>query len=196
MIIVDGDTKLSVVLALHPDLLAYVIELDPQTFRKLEHPLVRRAMAERLTLARVARMTGEPLSRILLDIHRIAGVELTQEERARLLKNSGGPPPPAPREASPPAAAAARPIWAEDLSEDDVHVVEAGGDAPDADARLRTVAQETLRMTSPGDVLIVKHSREPHSLYALWDEQGHERYAEQVAPGEWWIYVRKSPQEV
>ncbi len=196
MIKVDGETKLSVALALHPDVLGYVIELDPQSFRKLEQPLVRRAMAERVTLARVARMTGTPLSQILVDIHRIAGVELTEEERARLAKTNGHLPARQPAPAAPEPAAAARPSWAEDLSEDDVHVVEGHGDEPEADARLRTTALEILRVTEPGDVLIVKHSREPHSLYSVWDEQGHERYAEQVAPDEWWVFVRKSPQDV
>ena len=189
MIVVDGETKLSVALALHPDVLAYVIGLDPQAFRRLEQPLVRRAMASRLTLGRVARMTGTPLPTILDDIHRILGVELTADERERLFGRDA-PPSPAPAPAPAPESNP-KPSWAEDLSEDDVKVVESNGDEQEGEARLRLVAQETLRITEAGDVLLVKHSREPHALYALWDEQGHERYAEQVAPGEWWIFVRK-----
>jgi hypothetical protein len=190
VILVDGDTKLSVVLALHPDVLAYVIELDPHVFRRLEQPLVRRAMAGRLTLARVARMTGKSLSTILLDIHRLLGVELTQDEFARIAKSDGDRARWVP--AAPPSLLEhPKPQWAEDLSEHDVHVVQANGDEPEGESRLRLIAQETLRLTEPGDVLLVKHSREPHALYALWDEQGHDRYAEQVAPDEWWIFVRK-----
>jgi hypothetical protein len=189
VIVVDGETKLSVALALHPDVLAYVIGLDPQAFRRLEQPLVRRAMASRLTLGRVARMTGTPLPTILDDIHRILGVELTADERERLFGRDA-PPSPAPAPAPAPESNP-KPSWAEDLSEDDVKVVESNGDEQEGEARLRLVAQETLRITEAGDVLLVKHSREPHALYALWDEQGHERYAEQVAPGEWWIFVRK-----
>ena len=66
-----------------------------------------------------------------------------------------------------------------------------GSEEPESDAKLKSAALEILRVTEPGDVLIVKHSHEPHMLYTLWDEAGHERYTEQVAPGEWWIFVRK-----
>jgi hypothetical protein len=186
---IDGNTKLSAVLGMHPDVLGYVIELDPQSFRKLEQPLVRRAMADRLTLERVAKMTGVALSKIVLDICRIVGLEVSEEERVRLSKSNGQPKLEAPSDSE--AQQTGRPVWAEDLSEDDVHVVESLGEEPDGDLKLKSAALEILRVTEPGDVLIVKHSREPYMLYSLWDEAGHERYSEQVGPREWWIFVRK-----
>ncbi len=57
---VDESSKLSKALRLHPDVLDYIVSLNPHDFKRLYNPLMRRMMPPRISLARVAEMTGTP----------------------------------------------------------------------------------------------------------------------------------------
>ena len=184
MIKVTGDSRLSVALGLHPDVLGYIIELDPHDFQRLEHPLMRRVMPQRMTLRRVSRLSGVPLAKILLDLHRIAGIDLTDDERATLTAASSSDGKPGPASVQP------RPDWARDLSEDDVPVADLRKDEEQAVVSDEVVA-DSLRLVGPGEVLLLKSVTEPRALYAIWDRQGHDHFAEQMGNDEWWIFLRK-----
>jgi len=181
---VTGDSRLSVALGLHPDVLGYIIDLDPHDFQRLEHPLMRRVMPQRMTLRRVSRLSGVPLSKILLDVHRIAGIDLTEDERATLTAASSSDGKPGPASVQP------RPDWARDLSEDDVPVADLRKDEEQAVVSDEIVA-DSLRLVGPGEVLLLKSVAEPRSLYTIWDRQGHDHFAEQMGYDEWWIFLRK-----
>jgi hypothetical protein len=129
-----------------------------------------------MTLRRVARLSGVPLSKILLDVHRIAGIELTEAECATLAAatSSDG--------AS--ASVRPRPEWVRDMSEDDVPVTDLRREEGEG-------ASGALRSVAPGDVVLLKCSSEPRSLYAAWDRQGHDYFTEQMGAEEWWVFVRK-----
>jgi hypothetical protein len=182
---VTGDSRLSVALGLHPDVLGYIIDLDPHDFQRLEHPLMRRVMPQRMTLRRVSRLSGVPLSKILLDVHRIAGIDLTETERATLTAASSSDGKPGPASVQP------RPDWARDLSEDDVPVMDLRKEEEDQTVMSHEAVAESLRLVGPGEVLLLKCQAEPRSLYAVWERHGHDHFAEQMGHDEWWIFLRK-----
>ena len=54
--LVDGDSKLSRALKLHPDVLEVVVALNPHDFVRLRNPFMRKLMAPRITLKSVKEM--------------------------------------------------------------------------------------------------------------------------------------------
>lgn len=189
MIKVNADSRLSAALGLHPDVLQYIIELDPHDFRRLEQAAMRRVMPQRLTLRRVSRLSGVPLSKILVDLHRIAGIELTEDERASLAASSGDAPAAA-ASASPDSDG--RPEWATDLADEDVTVVDLIADDARPVSEVSAAALYTLGLVGAGDVMLVKSASEPLLLYPELEASGADHFAEQVGPSEWWIFVRKA----
>lgn len=61
MIKVTPASKLSKALQLHPDVLDYIVSLNPHDFERLYNPLMRKLLPQRITIARLAQMTNMPL---------------------------------------------------------------------------------------------------------------------------------------
>ena len=78
---VDATSKHAKALRLHPDVLDYIVGLNPHDFKRLYNPVMRRLMPPRITLARIAKMTSTPIVEMLVRIHEIAGCSLTETER-------------------------------------------------------------------------------------------------------------------
>lgn len=78
--LVNEKPKLSHALVLHPDVLEYIIELNPHDFARLRNPLMRRLMRPRITLKRIAQMTDMDIRSLLRRIHEIAQSPLTEHE--------------------------------------------------------------------------------------------------------------------
>ena len=173
-IAVTGTSKLSKALQLHEDVLEYVISLNPHDFERLRNPLMRRRMPPRISLARIARMTDTP--DLLLRIHEVAGIGLTDAERAEL----GG-------YDSEPDAHEPLPGW---VTEKPVATV----DLLASDARLDTdpmsPIMRAMKAAAPGEVVLIKHKWEPQPLYDIWDKIGVAHCATQVGTDEWWVYIR------
>ncbi len=83
---VDVTSKLAKALRLHPDVLDYIVGLNPHDFKRLYNPVMRRLMPPRITLARIAKMTSTPIMEMLVRIHEIAGCSLTETERKELAR--------------------------------------------------------------------------------------------------------------
>lgn len=54
----NGNTRLSKALDSHPDVLEMIVGLNPRDFSRLRNTRMRRFMAPRITLRRVAAMAG------------------------------------------------------------------------------------------------------------------------------------------
>ena len=178
---VDESSKLSKALRLHPDVLDYIVSLNPRDFERLYNPLMRRLMPPRISLARVAGMTRTPIMEMLMRIHEIAGSPLTAMEKkelgTRLTNAAAGDLPHNPDTAS---------EWIRqeiavvvDLLESDVQL--------DADPILPIM--KSLKNLAAGEIMLVKHRWEPQPLYDIWSKQGVDHYAEQKSAEEWWIYL-------
>jgi hypothetical protein len=62
---ISANTRLNKALDLHPDVLEYIVSLNPHDFVRLRNPLLRQLMSPRITLGRIAAMTHVPLSELL-----------------------------------------------------------------------------------------------------------------------------------
>ena len=171
--LVDGDSKLSRALKLHPDVLEVVVALNPHDFVRLRNPFMRKLMAPRITLSRIARMTGTPLRELLARIHEAAGepFEGAVPDAEPLPENPASPPP-----------------WISEPHE----VV----DLLEADERLDTDPMppifRALRRVGRGEPVLVKHKWEPQPLYDVWKTLGVEWYAERHSENEWYIWIAKT----
>lgn len=73
-IIISSGTRLKAALYLDSRVIDYVVSLDPHDFGRLHNPVMRRLMAPRITLGRVAAMAGVPVGKVLEDIAALGGV--------------------------------------------------------------------------------------------------------------------------
>ena len=87
--LVDENSRLSKALSLHPDVLDYIVSLNPHDFQRLHNPLMRRLMPPRISLKRVAKITNRPVVDILARIHEIAGQPLSEEDRKKIAARAG-----------------------------------------------------------------------------------------------------------
>ena len=180
---VYASSKLSEALKLHPDVLDYIVSLNPHDFQRLHNPLMRKLMPPRITLARIAEMTHTPIFTLLERLHEVAQSYLTDEDRVELasLLADG-------QETPLPINPDTMPTWAR---QDVAAVV----DLLESDARLDADPMppifRTLKKAAPGDVVLVKHQWEPQPLYDIWSKQGIEYFSAQQSEDEWWIYLRR-----
>ena len=69
--ILNGDLRLSQLLDAHPETLDYIVSLNPHDFQRLRNPVLRRYMAARISLARIALMVGRPEPLLLADLQAV-----------------------------------------------------------------------------------------------------------------------------
>ncbi|MCP4421155.1 MAG: DUF1858 domain-containing protein, partial [Chloroflexi bacterium] len=81
------ETKLSKALALHPDVLPYIVSLNPHDFDRLTNPLMRKLMPPRITLARLATMIDMPVDELINEIYSAAHIEATAVRVTQLQKS-------------------------------------------------------------------------------------------------------------
>ena len=180
---VNASSKLSEALKLHPDVLAYIVSLNPHDFQRLHNPLMRKLMPPRITLARIATMTDTPIVTLLERIHEVAESPLTDEDRMALTSELEA------GQAVPlPISPASPPEWTR-------QGVTAVVDLLESDERLDSdpmpPISRTLKKVAPEEVVLVKHKWEPQPLYDIWSTRGIEYFAAQQSADEWWIYLRR-----
>lgn len=170
------ETKLSKALDLHPDVLDYVINLNPHDFERLRTPLMRQLMPKRITLARLAIMVDQPVETLIKGIyaaaHLTAPATIVIAEQTAVLSQN----------------AVQAPEWT-------AQKVKAVVDLLAADERLDTdpfvPLFPALKQVGVGEVVLLKHKWEPQPLYDVWQKLGIEFYSVQQGPDEWWVYLRK-----
>lgn len=169
-------TKLSRALALHPDVLIYIISLNSHDFERLNNPLMRQLMPPRITLARIAMMVDKPVSEIIQGIYDAAKME----PEGSLVSAVAQP--------ALPTNLDEAPSW---VTNEVVAVI----DLLESDNRLDTdpfvPLFPALKNAAVGDVILLKHKWEPQPLYDVWLKLGVAYYAQQKSEDEWWIYLRK-----
>lgn len=173
----NPETRLNKALDLHPQVLDYIVSLNPHDFQRLRNPFMRRMMSPRITLGRIAKMTGRPVAELLNRIATLSGAAVADDATAPVLPQSP--------DAQPDWLAAAEP---DNIREVNLLPIDATLDADP----MRPVAQ-ALKQLAPGEVLLIRHKWEPQPFYDIWSKlDGVEWYAEQIATDEWHIWLRRT----
>jgi hypothetical protein len=178
MMRITPQTRLNRVLDLHPDVVAYIVALNPGDFARLRQPLMRRLMAPRITLSRVAAMGHVPVAELLDHIAALTGAVVAEEVVEPVLPQSPGE----------------LPSW---VTAADPRTTQTVNLLP-LDATLTTdpllPVITAIKALAPGDVLLIKHQWEPQPLYDIWTKMGHLAwFSAEISPTEWWIWVRRDP---
>jgi hypothetical protein len=176
--VIGAGTRLNVALGLHPDVLEYIVSLEPHDFARLQNPVMCRLMSPRITLGRVAVMAGVPVSDVLERIAMISGASIDLNDTASSL----------------PASEGMRPDWvgrAEQGSFNTVNLLPMD-DALDGDPMIPVA--KAIRLLEPGGVLLIRHRWEPQPFYDIWNRmQGIEWFSEPDQLDGWHIWVRRKP---
>ena len=166
--------KLTKALALHPDVLDYIISLNPHDFARLAAPLMQKVMPPRITLARLAVMVNLPVTELISNIYAAAHLPAPQNITAQ----------PAPLPSNPVQA----PAW---IDEPIIETI----DLLAADERLDTdpfvPLFPAIKRAKVGEVILLKHKWQPQPLYDVWQKLQIEHYTVQVSAEVWHIYLRK-----
>jgi hypothetical protein len=175
---ITSDTRLKKALDLDPRVVDYVVSLNPRDFERLRNPLMRRLLAPRITLVRVAAMARGPVGELLERIADLGDVPVEYGEE-------NPPVPQSPEDA---------PSWVNGMEPGGVHIVDLLplDDALERDPMLYIT--RGVKSLLPGEVLLIKHTWEPQPLYDLWDKMGDlEWFAEQVSDDdEWRVWVHRT----
>ncbi len=171
----NGKTRLSTALAAHPDVLEYIISLNPHDFSRLRNPLMNKVMPPRITLGRIAVRVGMPEQELVQKVMEIAGIRddsLSEYEADAPL----------------PTSQKAKPDW---LTNCDPALIK-WVDVTPLDARLGDPMPPiniAVNTSKPGEIIGVKHMWEPQPLFDIWHAKHFEFWSEQIDPDLWYIYV-------
>jgi hypothetical protein len=176
-LVLTENTRLGKALELDPAVVDYIVSLNPEKFSRLHNPVMRRLMAPRITLGRVAAMARLPLNELLERIAAVAGVMAEHNQHSEPL----------------PESLQERPRWV--VHRDPTRVRNLDllpmDEALDADPMPPVIM--ATKVLSPDELLLIKHKWEPAPLYDVWAKMGGlEWFSEQVSEQEWWIWVHRA----
>lgn len=176
----NGNTRLSQALDSHPDVLELIVSLNPRDFQRLRKPTLRKMMAPRISLRRVAQMAGISEKDLLDRIHRLTG-ETTAQDASSLLAPSASSP-------------SETPTWLEHVSDIAIRWVDL---TPLDDADIDPLPQVVAgwKTMTPGEIIGIRHRWEPQPLYDVWVKIGLLWHSRQLAPDCWHIYLYKPLEE-
>jgi Domain of unknown function (DUF1858) len=169
---ISATTKLSKALELHPDVLEYIISLDPHDFDRLRNPVMRKLMSPRISLGRIATMTGMNVNALLEQIAVLSGAKV-EPSTVEILNTP---------------SSSERPEWVMDATRT-VNLLPM--DEMLNEDPMPPVMLEVKKL-KPGEVLLIRHKWEPQPFYDIWAKMpGLEWFAESVSADEWQIWVRR-----
>ena len=169
-------TRLSKALELHPDVLEYIVSLEPHDFTRLRNPVMRKLMPPRISLERVAAIAKIPVKTLLEHIADLSGATVAEHDSEFVM----------------PQSPSQSPAW---VSLADPKLLRTVNllpldEALEADPMPPVMLE--VKKLQPGDVLLVQHKWEPQPFYDVWAKMpGLEWYSEQVNPDEWFIWIRR-----
>lgn len=169
----NGDTKLSEALNYGPEMLEYIISLNPHDFERLRNPLMRKVMPVRISLKRIAAMVEMPLQDFLDRVNDIAGLERETAQTHGMLSKSSKE----------------TPEWMRGVDETKIRWV----DVLEGDEKLLDPMPPiniAVNSMQPGEVIGVKHKWEPQPLFDIWDTRGLLYWTRQIGKDEWHIFIK------
>lgn len=172
----NGDTRLSEALKASPAILDYIVSLNPHDFNRLHNPLLAKVMPPRITLRRIAAMVNMPVSELVANLHRLAGLPDEAREEEKALPHSSPEPPAWWRNTD-----INKITWVDVTPIDLAH----GDPMPPINI--------AINLSKPGDVIGIKHMWEPQPFYDIWHSRGFEFWSQKQKDDLWHVFVRRPP---
>jgi hypothetical protein len=170
----NGNSKLSEALKYGPQMLEYIISLNPHDFERLRNPLLQKVMPLRISLRRIAAMLNIPEQEFIDKINQLAGL----------------PPETIADAQSPSQSEESVPAWLEHVNEAEIRWV----DVLEGDEKLLDPMPPiniVVNAMKPGEVIGVKHKWEPQPLFDIWEKRGLKFWSTQTGRDEWHIFVHR-----
>ena len=175
----NGETRLSKALETIPGALEYIIALNPHDFSRLHNPFMRKYMSPRISLRRVAAMTGISEHQLLQELAALdAGREYSRPQTEESVELPQSP--------------TAPPHWMDGIEIESLHQVNVLPIDDFLGDPFIPISIAFKRM-QPRGVVLLRHRWEPQPLYDIWRKIGLEWFARQVAEDEWHIFIYKPP---
>jgi Domain of unknown function (DUF1858)/Uncharacterized conserved protein (DUF2249) len=179
---VTAEMKVKDALKINKQMLEAFVWLAPE-FERLRNPVLRRVMANRVTIEQAARVAKLPLTEALYVLNLAAGMETAElhSELNAMPVTAFHPTPDNPL---------SKPVEIVELKDDDARVRFADM-MPDAQRQadpLPTIMRHLLSLRDASEVLLVRHPFDPIPLRDLLARRGYGSWAEERYPSDWYIY--------
>jgi hypothetical protein len=168
----NTETRLSTALDRNPAVLELIVSLNPHDFARLRHPRMRRLMAPRITLRRVAAMAGIAEDDLMSRLNGLVGDGDVQMEALPALVMRPEKPP----------------EWMAGVQEADIPWVDVTPQDDRFDDPLPAI-MAGWKAIQPGEALGIRHRWEPQPLYDVWTKLGLGFWARQEAADLWSVFV-------
>ncbi len=168
--LVTPETRIGDLLAAHPELEEFLVELAP-AFSALKNPMLRRTVGRVATVAQAAKVGGVPIGTLLNAIRERLGQPLLGEDQG------GGD------------GVERRPAWLEGA--EPAVTLDADAMLAAAQTPVREV-QERLGSLAPGQLLRLDASFQPVPLMDALRKKGYEVHAEPAGEA-WSVWIRVPP---
>jgi hypothetical protein len=173
---ISASTRLNKALDLHPDVLEYIVSLNPHDFVRLRNPLMRRVMSPRITLGRIAAMTHVPLTELLTRVASLGGTTVVEGAAEQVLPQSPAEPP----------------LWLAEARPDEIREVNLLPMDATLDSDPLPPVMHAVNALALGEILCIRHKWEPQPFYDMWSKIGGlEWFAAEISSDEWHIWVRR-----
>jgi Uncharacterized conserved protein (DUF2249) len=174
---IDHSTRLSAIIDLDPRVVEYIVSLDPDNFNRLHNAHMRRLMASRIMLGRIAAMSNRPINDLLSDLAHIIGAEAALSEPGVVYPHSPASPP----------------DWIVEVDVEKATIIDLLPFAHTLEGDVLPTVTRAVKQLPIGEALLIKHHWEPQPLYDIWDKMGGlDWYAEQLEASEWWVWIKRT----
>lgn len=171
----NAKTKLSEALKLGPEVLEYIISLNPHDFARLRNPLMQKVMPARITLGRIAKMVNISERELLTKIRELSETDVEIEIGV---------------DQSLPMSPVKPPQWFERVNEKTIVWVDL---LAQDEKLLDPMPPINIQVNGliPGAVLGIKHKWQPQPLFDIWQGRGLKFWSRKMSEDEWHIFVHK-----
>lgn len=179
---VNSDMKVNEALKINERMVDAFAWLAPE-FERLRNPVMRKAMAGRVSIGQAARIAHVPLTEVLYLLNLTAGEDERKLTAELLLMSREG-------RRHTPQNTEGRPGELDGLRDDDprIHFVDVLQQAAENVDPRPAIMRGLSELRKNDEVLLVRHRFDPIPLREMFKRRGFQSWSEERRPHEWYVY--------